>query len=100
MNYFQLAEPMSRILIGLETGHYSETDQVPVLYSPGAIRNDMMTIITHWSIATGRDIKAGKVTASPRAAVPVQPVAGAPALPAAAAGNGQSPRVGLSSGAG
>jgi hypothetical protein len=73
MSYFQLAEPMSRILIALETGLYNDPGDVPALYAPGAVRDDMMTIVTHWSIATGRDIKAGKVIVSPRAVTPPAP---------------------------
>jgi hypothetical protein len=41
----------------------------PALYTaapPPSPRDDMMTIINQWSIATGRDMKARTVAPSPR----------------------------------
>jgi hypothetical protein len=78
---FEMAPPMSRILRQLEAGQFSTVATVPVLYTPGPIgtpnqiREDMNSIISHWSIATGRDMKARQVTVSPRTPAPV-PVAG------------------------
>jgi hypothetical protein len=64
-SYFRLAEPMSRILIAIETGLFNSPANVAALYAPGPLRDDMMTVITHWSIATGRDLKARSVSVSP-----------------------------------
>lgn len=78
-SYFVLAEAMSRLLIDIEMGLFNNPDNVRALYAPpppdNPLRADVMTVITHWSLATGRDLKAGKVTVSPR----VQPAVPAPA---------------------
>ena len=71
LSYFRLAEAMSRILILVEDGRFNTTAGAQTLYAlPSAgtnlIREDMMMIVNHWSMATGRDMKAGKVTVSPR----------------------------------
>jgi hypothetical protein len=65
--YFELAEPLSRILIAIEAGLFNSAQNAPVLYAPGAIHDDMETVITRWSIGTGRDLKARKVSVSPPA---------------------------------
>lgn len=57
-DFFRLADPMSALLINIELGIYNNPSAVPALYTqPGGIAADMRTIITHWSIATGRDMK-------------------------------------------
>jgi hypothetical protein len=71
-SYFMLAEPLSRLLTAIESGHYSEVEAVPALYTPPASTTpgvitpvqDTDTIKTHWSIIRGRDIKAKKVAAT------------------------------------
>jgi hypothetical protein len=76
---FNLADPMSRILIAIESGSLSRLENVPLLYrqrdtlpslQPTPLRNDITTIITNWSSATGRNIKADPVIASPAAMPP------------------------------
>ena len=61
-SYFDIADAISRILIQIEA---SNTAIVPGFVATGTALNDiqktMNTIITHWSIITGRDVKAGKV---------------------------------------
>lgn len=53
--FIQLAAPMSRILLAIESGAVVAPAS---LYVPGQLyTNDMLQIITHWSIATGRDVK-------------------------------------------
>jgi hypothetical protein len=64
-SYFKLAEPLSRVLIAIESPLFNSPANAPALYGPGALHDDMMTVITHWSIATGRDLKARKVAVSP-----------------------------------
>ena len=96
---FNLADPMSRILIAIESGSLSRLENVPLLYrqrdtppplQPTPLRNDITTIITNWSSATGRNIKADPVTASPNGAV--TPAAVPPAISAATMSpNGGSP---------
>jgi hypothetical protein len=88
-SYFVLAEAMSRLLIDIEMGLFNSPNNVRALYAPptpavpNPLREDVMTVIAHWSLATGRDLKAGKVTVSPRQQVangrPPAPVAPAPA---------------------
>ncbi len=63
-SYIHLAEAMSPILRAIENADFNTEVTAPTLYSPNAIRERMMEIITHWSIATGRDMKARKVTVS------------------------------------
>jgi hypothetical protein len=68
-SYFRMAEPLSRILSLLETGLFNTPAGAVTLYArPAApatnpIAEDMLTIITHWSIATGRDVKSALVRA-------------------------------------
>jgi hypothetical protein len=61
-SYFDIADPISRVLIQVEA---NGTGIVPALVATGTSLNSlqtaMNTIITHWSIITGRDMKAGKV---------------------------------------
>ncbi len=53
--YFQLAPEMSAVLIAIENGDV-ETAGADSLYA-GDYRDAMLRIITHWSIATGRNVK-------------------------------------------
>lgn len=59
---FQLAEPMSRILTQIEMETYNNPAAVPALYTEATNgpEADMRTIITHWSLATGKDMKVRK----------------------------------------
>lgn len=56
-DFFQLAEPMSRLLTMIELGTFNFESNVPALFEDNDIETDLRTIITHWSIATGRDMK-------------------------------------------
>lgn len=70
-SFFQLADPMSAILIGIEDGNFNGIGGVAQFYTPGVAgaanitRQHMETIITHWSIATGRNLKARDVNQMP-----------------------------------
>ena len=60
--FFRLADPMSRILTQIETGTYNVETAVPALYSKGSpVEPDMRRLITFWSFATGRNMKAKAV---------------------------------------
>jgi hypothetical protein len=66
-NYFNMAFPISNVLTFIETDpNAADPAQAPGYYMPGGpnpqLPADMRTIITHWSAATGRDIKATRVT--------------------------------------
>jgi hypothetical protein len=67
-SYFDVADSISRILIAIETGAFNDSSAVPALYSPvpggGGPDEAMRTIIRHWSIITGREMKARRVTPS------------------------------------
>lgn len=54
-SYFQLATRMSVVLLAIENNTIATA---PDLYADnGFLRDDMLEIITHWSIATGRNLK-------------------------------------------
>lgn len=59
--YFQLAEPVSRILRAMEANAAVNWPQA--LYN-GIYTGDMLQIILNWSIATGRDVKSWRPSAS------------------------------------
>jgi hypothetical protein len=62
--YFRIAEPLSRLLIGIEAGLFNNPGTVPALYSPGAPHDDIFQLITQWQQITGHDLKAPKVVVS------------------------------------
>jgi hypothetical protein len=68
-SYFEIAEPLSRVLIAIEQETYNDPLAVPALYTPsppappGGPAADTDIILTHWSIIRGRDAKARKVAA-------------------------------------
>ncbi len=73
-SFFVLAGRLSSLLRAVENGDYNESGKVGVLYAdpqpplpPNPLRKDMLEIINHWSIATGRDMKARRTTTTPRA---------------------------------
>ncbi|MCX4564229.1 hypothetical protein [Streptomyces sp. 2-1] len=64
-SFFKISEAISRLLIAIEAGVF--INSVESLFKDTSedgkrISNDIKTVITHWSITTGRDLKAGKVT--------------------------------------
>ncbi len=68
-NFFEIADPLSRFLIQVETGDFNNPAAVPALYTPVDPALDspevaMRRIITHWTAITGRDVKARKVAAA------------------------------------
>lgn len=62
-SYFDIAESISLVLLAVESGIITSVPNgVAALYTPGtALERSMRTIITHWSIISGRDMKAGKI---------------------------------------
>ena len=56
-SFFDLADPMSVILTQIEKGTYNDASAVSALYEADFVKDAMNTIITHWSITTGRDMK-------------------------------------------
>ena len=71
-SYFLVAEAMSEVLIAIETGRLHQEGAAVAFYDPevpdifdasrpNVLPGKMNLIITHWSIITGHDVKAGKV---------------------------------------
>jgi hypothetical protein len=96
-SYFQLATAMSLILREMELGTFNDpATGAPALFQPSTtsqpnpFQEAMQQIITHWTIATGRDLKAARVSVAPTAPTPVRPTPRP--IVAAPSGNG---RVGL-----
>jgi hypothetical protein len=93
-SYLLLAPALSTLLIQIEAGHYSTSATARNLYILGTptnpIREMLASIITQWSMATGRDLKSPRVTVG---SPPPRIMAGAPATTAlpAAPTNGRTP---------
>lgn len=64
-NFFEMADALSEMLIRIEYGEFNDIVNVPTLYRtlldplppPLSYSNQMLTIINHWSAATGRNMK-------------------------------------------
>ena len=92
-SYFILAPATSTLLVQIEGGDYSTRTGAEDLYASGTnpIRDMVATIISQWSLATGRDLKASRVqTVTGSALVRASSTASAPAQ-APAGGNGRTP---------
>jgi hypothetical protein len=74
-SYFQIAGAISILLTEIELGAYSTAALARNLYifPPGGnpIRDNVLRVIDHWSMITGRDLKASAITVSGRAQIPV-----------------------------
>lgn len=77
-SYFFLAESMSLVLRELELGTFNDPTRATALFQgtatqPSVFQDAMQQIITHWSIATGRDVKRRPVTVTTSPPPPVRP---------------------------
>ena len=79
-SYIQLSTAMSLILRELELGTFNDAATgAPALFQPSTpaapnpFQEAMQQIITHWTIATGRDLKTARVSVAPTAPAPVRP---------------------------
>ncbi len=66
-SFFDIADPMSRLLIQIEMGTYNSPTTVRALYDKNITDSpepEIRTIITHWTAITGHDVKARKITPS------------------------------------
>lgn len=65
-SFFDIADPISRVLIHIEASGSGIVPFIVVTSTPGTplneLQEDLNTLITHWSLITGRDVKAGKVS--------------------------------------
>jgi hypothetical protein len=77
-SYFDIADAISKVLLLIETGIFTQVPKaVTAFYIPASpLETVMRTIITHWSVITGRDMKAGKIAP---ADAPRRPVLAMPA---------------------
>jgi hypothetical protein len=92
-SYLHLAESMSLLLREIEVGTFNSISGATALFTPatGAFPTAIQETITHWSIATGRDVKARPtVVASPRTQ-PIRP-GPRPIVAAPPEENGAGPR--------
>lgn len=83
-SYFQMAIPLSNILRGIESGAIAGVPGAQSLYL-GVNQVDMLRLVRHWSIVTGRNIKDPAVRVSPGGVVP-------PAVPAPRGNGAGTPR--------
>lgn len=63
-HYFEIANPLSEVLIAIEKGTQQQPGAARTFYDPtvpNQLSDRMNKIITHWSAITGHDVKAGKV---------------------------------------
>lgn len=78
--YFRLAEDVSLILRGIEGANFNTPGNARALYvaptaPPRDVYDAMLAIISDWSIATGRDMKARRVSVAPPQPQPIRPAA-------------------------
>ena len=66
-SYFIIAPLISTLLNHIELGNLDQIPEIETLFGlgPNRVRDDTATIITHWSMITGRDLKAPRTTLSP-----------------------------------
>jgi hypothetical protein len=80
-SYFRLASSMSLLLREIELGTFNTAGGAPGLYSTTTYLDAIQETITHWSIATGRDVKSAKVSIAAPTPTPVRqmprPIVGA-----------------------
>jgi hypothetical protein len=74
-SFLILGPAMSTLLRRIEAGDFTDSNLVRPLYTsdptvPGALGADFLNIVNHWSIATGRDMKARPTTVTERAFTP------------------------------
>jgi hypothetical protein len=81
-SYFEIADPISTLLRFVEAGAFNGTGAASALYTQTNWRRVMTDIVSHWSLATGRDMKARKVAVSASSPSSTRPA------PVAASGNG------------
>jgi hypothetical protein len=93
--YFRLADDMSFILRAIEAKQFNSVAGAQTLYdksaTPPDIFNAMNAIVRDWSIATGRDMKARRVSVTAPQPQPIRPPS-RPVVPASSNGRGQMTR--------
>lgn len=64
--FFYLADAMSLFLRQVELGSYSTVTTAQLLYNSSSVQDMMIRIITQYSVATGKDLKARTVSVQSR----------------------------------
>lgn len=64
-SYFLLARRVSTLLIGIELGYFNDRTGAETLAAPGPVRDLVSEVIHHWSLVSGRNLKAMPSTVSP-----------------------------------
>jgi hypothetical protein len=82
-SYFLLARRVSTLLIGIERGDFNDRAGAETLAAPGLVRDLVSEVIHHWSLISGRDLKAMPITASPSYQPSATPAAAPVASPIA-----------------
>ena len=83
-SFLQLADPVSNVLTAIELSIVNNAPISPVAFYNGILTSDVLQIVTHWSIVSGRDLKQ-----APRRTVEETSRLGVhPSLPSAASTNG------------
>jgi hypothetical protein len=74
-SYFHLAESMSILLREIEIGTFNTIGGATALFTPatGVFAVAVQETITHWSVATGRNVKARPVSVAPPQPKPIRP---------------------------
>jgi hypothetical protein len=64
-SFFVLAQNLPLLLVLVEEGVFdSQADQLLLYRDEGNIRTSVLNVITHWSMATGQNLKAVPTTAA------------------------------------
>jgi hypothetical protein len=88
-SYFRLATNMSLILREMELGTFNDpAGGAPALFQTGVFQAAMQETITHWSYASGRDVKVRPVTVTAPQPSPIRPTP-SPIVPMPSSGNGR-----------
>jgi hypothetical protein len=88
-SYLRLATNMSLVLREMELGTFNTPAGAPALFQAGVFQAAMQETITHWSIATGRDVKVRPVAVTAPPPQPIRPMA--PIVGGRPASNGRAP---------
>jgi hypothetical protein len=73
-SYFEIADPIAAVIRFIETGQFNTPGTAGTLYQGAQLREAMDRIIAQWSLATGRDMKARKVSVTPATAPAAPPL--------------------------
>ncbi|MEU0646041.1 hypothetical protein [Streptomyces umbrinus] len=88
-SYFKLARQVSTLLTALERGDFNDRSGAETLAADGYVRDLVSDVIHHWSLISGRNLKAMPTTPTPSYQAAVMPQSSAMPGAVAAAPNGK-----------